>query len=75
MLFLSNFEGEISLKSNTKMMKIYANETNLLYRYEEAEADCTSAIAIDKTLVKAFYRRAVARKRLGKTQLAISGIK
>ena len=40
-------------------------------RYAEAEADCTLALSIDSTYVKAYQRRASARTGLGKYDLAI----
>lgn len=33
-------------------------------RYQEAETDCTTALRLDKTYVKAYQRRAAAREAL-----------
>ncbi|TNN12748.1 RNA polymerase II-associated protein isoform 1 [Schistosoma japonicum] len=44
-------------------------------RYASAEADCTAALKLDRTSVKAFYRRALARKGLGHTSGAIEDLK
>ena len=41
------------------------------HRYAEAEADCTLALSIHSTYVKAYQRRALARFGLGKYDLAI----
>ena len=41
------------------------------YQYGAAESDCTLALSIDDTYVKAYQRRASARTGLGKYQLAI----
>ncbi|KAG9457865.1 hypothetical protein H6P81_002373 [Aristolochia fimbriata] len=40
-------------------------------RYEDAESDCTEALNLDDRYVKAYSRRATARKELGKYKLAI----
>lgn len=45
-----------------------------LGRYHEAEADCTSAIELDKRMVKAWYRRANARKEMRKFQEALKDL-
>jgi tetratricopeptide (TPR) repeat protein len=37
-----------------------------LEKHAEAEADCTAALRLDPTYVKAWHRRAAARKQLGK---------
>ncbi|XP_018652524.1 putative heat shock protein 70 (hsp70)-interacting protein [Schistosoma mansoni] len=44
-------------------------------RYASAEADCTAALRLDRTSVKAFYRRALARKGLGHITGAIEDLK
>lgn len=38
----------------------------VLYRFEEAEADCTTALQLDARFLKAYYRRATARLSLRK---------
>lgn len=45
----------------------------LLYRFTEAEEDCSLALALDSSYVKAYYRRATARVKLGKLQEAKLG--
>ncbi|XP_068659344.1 uncharacterized protein [Aristolochia californica] len=40
-------------------------------RFEDAESDCTEALNLDDRYVKAYSRRATARKELGKLKLAI----
>uniref|UniRef100_A0A1D1XTE6 RNA polymerase II-associated protein 3 n=1 Tax=Anthurium amnicola TaxID=1678845 RepID=A0A1D1XTE6_9ARAE len=40
-------------------------------RYEEAEIDCTEALNLDDRYVKAYSRRATARKELGKLKLSL----
>ncbi|KAK1294841.1 hypothetical protein QJS10_CPA16g01653 [Acorus calamus] len=40
-------------------------------RFEEAESDCTEALNLDDRYVKAYSRRATARKELGKLQLSL----
>ncbi|XP_074565294.1 uncharacterized protein LOC141821825 [Curcuma longa] len=42
-----------------------------LKRYEEAESDCTEALNLDDRYVKAYSRRATARKELGKLKAAL----
>lgn len=37
----------------------------LKFRWKEAESDCTTALQLDKTYVKAYQRRAAAREKLG----------
>ncbi|MQL81833.1 hypothetical protein Taro_014297 [Colocasia esculenta] len=40
-------------------------------RYEEAETDCSEALNLDDRYVKAYSRRATARKELGKLKLSL----
>ncbi|MCL7023793.1 hypothetical protein MKW94_023246 [Papaver nudicaule] len=40
-------------------------------RYEEAENDCTEALNLDDRYIKAYSRRATARKELGKLELSV----
>lgn len=42
-------------------------------RYEEAENDCTEALNLDDRYVKAYSRRATARKELGKLKESMEG--
>ena len=42
-----------------------------LDKYEEAEQDCMSALAIDPVYVKALCRRAMAREKMGKVDEAL----
>ncbi|CAA7388987.1 unnamed protein product [Spirodela intermedia] len=42
-----------------------------LKRYEEAEVDCTEALNLDDRYVKAYSRRATARKELGKLKSSL----
>lgn len=37
----------------------------MIFRWKEAESDCTTALQLDKTYVKAYQRRAAARVELG----------
>lgn len=46
----------------------------MFIRYEEAESDCTEALNLDDHYVKAYSRRATARKELGKLKAALEGI-
>ena len=46
-----------------------------IHRYEEAEEDCTRSISLNGKYIKAFYRRARARAKLGKLTDAIQGRK
>ena len=39
----------------------------------EAEDDCTTALSLDNTVVKAYFRRAMARQKLGKLKDAMNG--
>ena len=45
----------------------------ILYRYGDAERDCSLALALDDTYVKAYFRRATARVKLGKLKEAKLG--
>ena len=42
-------------------------------RYAAVEEDCSTALAIDENYVKAYLRRGVARRHLGKCSAAIQG--
>lgn len=42
-----------------------------LKRYYEAIEDCNTALALDDTLIKAYYRRALAQKELFRFRLAL----
>lgn len=44
-------------------------------RFQEAEDDCTEALNLDDRYIKAYSRRATARKELGKAKEALEGIK
>lgn len=46
----------------------------ILCRFDEAEQDCSAALALDVTYSKAFARRATARAALGKMREAIEGL-
>lgn len=47
----------------------------LIYiRFEEAESDCTEALSLDDRYVKAYSRRATARKELGRFKASMEGI-
>lgn len=45
------------------------------YSYRAAETDCTSALALDNTYVKALHRRGLARKELNQLDEARSDLK
>lgn len=44
-------------------------------RFQEAEDDCTEALNLDDRYIKAYSRRATARKELGKAKEALEGTK
>lgn len=46
----------------------------MFFRFEEAENDCTEALNLDDRYVKAYSRRATARKELGKLKASMEGI-
>jgi Flp pilus assembly protein TadD len=46
---------------------------NAIENYEDAELDCSRALSLNKTHMKAWYRRAVARKGLGRLDEAEQG--
>lgn len=43
------------------------------YRFREAEDDCTEALNLDDRYIKAYSRRATARKELGKFKESFEG--
>lgn len=43
-------------------------------RYEDAENDCTEALNLDDRYVKAYSRRATARRELGKLKSSLQGM-
>lgn len=43
-------------------------------RYQNAESDCTTALQLDKTYVKAYQRRAIAREHLNQLSEAHSDV-
>lgn len=46
----------------------------LIVRFQEAEDDCTEALNLDDRYIKAYSRRATARKELGKLKESIEGL-
>lgn len=46
----------------------------LFFRFQEAEDDCTEALNLDDRYIKAYSRRATARKELGKLKESIEGM-
>lgn len=46
---------------------------NAIENYEDAELDCSRALSLNKTHMKAWYRRAVARKGMGRLDEAEAG--
>lgn len=46
---------------------------NAIENYEDAEIDCSRALEINKSHLKAYYRRAIARKGMGKYAEAEKG--
>ncbi len=46
---------------------------NAIENYEDAELDCSRALGLNKTHMKAWYRRAVARKGMGRLDEAEQG--
>lgn len=48
--------------------------STLLIRFQEAENDCTEALNLDDRYIKAYSRRATARKELGKLKESIEGM-
>lgn len=47
----------------------------MFVRFEEAENDCMEALNLDDRYVKAYSRRATARKELGKLKASLEGIR
>jgi hypothetical protein len=47
--------------------------TNCGHRYAAVEEDCNTALALEDDYVKAFLRRGVARRHLGKLTQAVHG--
>ena len=45
----------------------------LVYRYGAAEEDCSTALALDDSYVKAYLRRGAAREKMGKLEEAREG--
>jgi hypothetical protein len=43
-------------------------------RFQEAEDDCTEALNLDDRYIKAYSRRATARKELGKNKESMEGV-
>ena len=54
-------------------MNIIVIHITLFGRYEDAEKDCCLALALDDSYVKAYFRRATARVKLGKLEEAKLG--
>ena len=46
---------------------------NAIENYEDAEIDCSRALLLNKSHLKAWYRRAIARKGLGRFDEAEQG--
>jgi hypothetical protein len=46
---------------------------NAIENYEDAEIDCSRALSLNRSHLKAFYRRAVARKGMGRLDEAEEG--
>lgn len=46
---------------------------NAIENYEDAEIDCSRALTLNKSHLKAWYRRAIARKGLGRLDEAEQG--
>lgn len=45
-----------------------------IIRFQEAEDDCTEALNLDDRYIKAYSRRATAKKELGKLKESIEGV-
>jgi len=60
-------------KDNTVVRANRAMVLLKLNRYAEAEADCTTVLAKEPDNVKVLWRRATARRQLGKTADAVAG--
>lgn len=45
-----------------------------IFRFQEAENDCTEALNLDDRYIKAYSRRSTSRKELGKLKESIEGI-
>lgn len=52
---------------------LISHSTCIFHRFEEAEHDCTEALNLDDRYVKAYSRRATARKELGKFKASMEG--
>ncbi|MCO5584481.1 hypothetical protein L7F22_038409 [Adiantum nelumboides] len=59
------YSRSIALQSSTVSYANRAMAYIKIRRFEEAEEDCTEALALDDRYVKAYSRRATARKELG----------
>ena len=60
------------LRILTNMFLFYFNF--LFIRFQEAENDCTEALNLDDRYIKAYSRRATARKELGKSKECFEGM-
>ncbi|XP_078438394.1 tetratricopeptide repeat (TPR)-like superfamily protein isoform X2 [Wolffia australiana] len=65
------YSRSIALSPNSVAYANRAMSYIKLKRYEEAEADCTEALNLDDRYVKAYSRRATARKELGKLKSSL----
>lgn len=52
-----------------------SDEVFFIFRYGAAEKDCTDAIILDPSYVKAYMRRGTARKKLARLEPALDDFK
>ena len=52
---------------------LFHNLTFVYLRFQEAEVDCTEALNLDDRYIKAYSRRATARKEFGNLKEALDG--
>jgi hypothetical protein len=53
---------------------VFITSTICVSRFQEAEDDCTEALNLDDRYIKAYSRRATARKELGKNKESMEGV-
>ncbi|KAF7271857.1 hypothetical protein GWI33_015334 [Rhynchophorus ferrugineus] len=82
--YVKSKEWNKAIECYTKAIKCYSYDAVFyanralcyikLNKFDNAEADCTLSLKLDKTYVKALQRRAVAREELGELELAANDL-